>query len=208
METCRICLQEENLVQVCECKDKVHLNCLNIWRHTRAQQSVALPLINNFRGVRSCEVCLRPYKLDSLQYKNSSIFRKYCFKVLLDLFIFFSILVGFYVFFGWIVPPLWRPDNETVLVKLANGVIWTHILIVLVVTVSSISKGCICIGFGAYECNSNDDGAIIIIIVFVVLGALVCFMFLLSEILQKRKMQYEAELYLLSQNELEQIFLS
>jgi len=211
---CRICLEEDSSpVRVCKCVDKVHLGCLNTWRHTRARQSYALPFANNFVGVERCEVCLKEYKIpQNLSYgrndrNNQNIRIKYFFRMFFDTCLVLSVLLGSYVLCGWYFPAIWRPENVTDGVKIANGAIWTHAMITVIVGVSLIVRsssggGCyFCYLPGGGSCDGEGEVCLIICLVLAFLGVILSFLFILTEIFHKRIMQMEAETYFAVQND-------
>jgi hypothetical protein len=109
------------------------------------------------------------------------------------------LLTASYFFFGWVATPLWKPDDPHFYggedaVQVANGVMWTHMIITLAVIVSGLSRGCMCIYVGDDDCEG--EGAIVVVVVLEVIGVILAFAFVLTEIIQKRMMQMNADLYL------------
>lgn len=217
--TCRICFQADTRTKrVCNCNSKVHIACLNKWRHQRARNAYAIPIVNNFSGVNTCEVCLDEYKHHGDDFSlNRNARIKFFFLVLRDILLMITLLSLSYWVFGWYTPILWRNPDPTDLQRLANGVIWTHAIITVVTLIAmcvvngSSSGGhngghsgghcCFCYCPDCKGCNGGGGGeamGIIVLIVCValaVIGIFISMAFIITDIIQKHYMQMRAETY-------------
>jgi hypothetical protein len=226
---CRICLESTGVLRcVCNCvQSRVHVSCLNKWRHQKALNAYAIPIINNFAGINTCEVCMTLYKHVDCNFSlTAKARRKFIILILRDLFIIAGFLGVCYYVFGWNAPVLWRKENKHPenWEHFFNGVIWTHAIITIVYLLLSMCCGmrsighgtcccCFCpgdvnVGSGCDRCDKNGGEVFMIValvtcILFAIVGIFITTGFILDDVIYKHKLQMQAESFFEPRFELE-----